>query len=364
MKKLLLLTLPGFLFFLLSCEKDELTEQLEDQSCNIVEITDNITEPTTWEAGNVYVINNRNISVRSVLTIEPGVVVKLKDARIDVVNGVILAKGTATNRIVFTSLADDRYCGDTNGDGVATEPRKGDWKQINFNGTNGTVFQYVDFLYAGGNSGGFYNAINASGSTSTQFTFDNCVFAHTLSATASFFNNSAFYGGSTMIDPEISVFTNNVFYDNGRPLMLNAYYTLNTNNKFYNPKDPSQTNTENGIYITAPNSPNGAVVSWNITEVPYVLDEWFQGSTQTINIGPGAVVKFMRAGAGLVTSQNRIINISPSAILTSYKDDEHGGDTNGDGNESSPAVGDWRGVYNSSLQIFIESANIKYAANK
>lgn len=364
MKKLLFITVLGVLFILSSCEKDDILEQEEVQNCNIVEITDNITEPTTWVAGNVYVINGRNITVRSSLTIEPGVVVKLKGARIDIVDGVILAKGTATNRIVFTSLADDRYCGDTNGDGAATEPQKGDWSQIYFNGTNGTTFQFVDFFYAGANSGGFYNAIKVSGPSSAQFTFDNCVFAHTLSASTSYFANCAFYGGSAMIDPSISVFTNNVFYDNGRPIVHNAYYTLNTNNKFHNPKNPTQTNTSNGIYLTSSSSPSGAVVSWNVTEVPYVLDEWFQGSTQTINIGPGAVVKFMRSGAGLASSSSRIINISPSAILTSFKDDAHGGDTNGDGNESSPANGDWRGVYNSSQQVYIESANIKYAANK
>lgn len=364
MKKNLLLIVLGVLFIFSACEKDELLDQEEVQDCNIIEVNNDIDEPTTWTAGNVYVIKEINISVRSVLTIEPGVVVKLKGARITVVDGVISAKGTATNRIVFTSLADDSYCGDTNGDGIATAPLKGDWQQINFNGTNGTIFQYVDILYAGTNTGGFYNAVKVSGPASAQFTFDNCVFAHTLSASASFFNNCAFYGGSAMIDPAISVFTNNIFYDNGRPIVLNAYYTLNTNNRFHNPKDPNQANTSNGIYLTTSNSPSGAVVTWSIAEVPYVLDEWFNGSNQTVNIGPGAIVKFMRSGAGIASSSSRIINISPSALLTSYKDDENGGDTNADGNASSPAVGDWKGVYDSSQQIYMQGSNIKYAANK
>src|SRR5690606_11282243 len=236
---------------LVYCSKDEISPDDQPlQNCNAIEVSGTIDEPTVWKEGNVYVINGSDVSVRSVLTIEPGVIVKLKDARLNVVGGKILAVGTAQKRIVFTSLADDRYCGDTNGDANASQPAKGDWQVIYLNGTTETTFKYVDIFYAGQNSGGFYNAVKISGPSSVSFTFDNCRFAHTMSNnSASFDNSCAFYGSSSMNDPAVSKFTNNVFYDNGKPLQLNAYYTLHPSNKFHNPEKPAETNTHNGIYL-------------------------------------------------------------------------------------------------------------------
>src|SRR5690606_37520202 len=82
-------------------------------------------------------------------------------------------------------------------------------------------------------------------------------------------------------------------------------------------------------------------------KVPYVLDEYHQvHSSSTINIGSGAIVKFKRSRAGLQRQAPQNINLHPTAILTSYKDDAHGGDTNGDGSNSSPIKGDWLGLRN------------------
>lgn len=102
------LAMLAALLFLASCEKDDLLQEEIPQGCNIVEVTENITTPTTWTEGNVYVIR-QTISIRNVLTIEPGVTVKLKDASINVIEGKVIAAGTPQKRIVFTSLADDRY---------------------------------------------------------------------------------------------------------------------------------------------------------------------------------------------------------------------------------------------------------------
>src|SRR5690606_6876200 len=128
-----------------------------------------------------------------VLTIKPGAIIKIRNASISIYEeGKILAEGTADKRIVCTSLADDRYCGDTNGDGHATQAEKGDWVEIDLHGTIGSVFKYVDIFYAGQPSGGNSQAVVIGWAQSAAFTFDNCRIAHTYYQPGG--NSYAFYG--------------------------------------------------------------------------------------------------------------------------------------------------------------------------
>ncbi|MDE3057711.1 MAG: right-handed parallel beta-helix repeat-containing protein [Bacteroidota bacterium] len=84
-----------------------------------------------------YIVNQLTIAPSAVLTIQPGVVIKLlynwwADYSINV-QGALVANGTKTEPIVFTSMADDSYGGDTNNDGNTTSPDKGNWCSIDFN---------------------------------------------------------------------------------------------------------------------------------------------------------------------------------------------------------------------------------------
>ncbi|NJO88264.1 MAG: hypothetical protein HC831_04300 [Chloroflexia bacterium] len=80
-----------------------------------ISVSADITENTTWETGKVYILEKRTAVVAgATLTIEPGVIVKgaagtgaNATALIIARGGKIMAEGTATQPIIFTSVADN-----------------------------------------------------------------------------------------------------------------------------------------------------------------------------------------------------------------------------------------------------------------
>jgi len=118
MKKLSLyfvIALFGSLFVLSSCDdKDDPIPPVEEEETEFT-ITSNISEDTTWETGNVYVLGNRvSVLDGATLTIEPGVIVKGQagtganaTALLVARGGKLMAEGTADAPIIFTSVADE-----------------------------------------------------------------------------------------------------------------------------------------------------------------------------------------------------------------------------------------------------------------
>jgi hypothetical protein len=100
-------------FVMTSCKKDD--PEPEPDPDTIVTVSSNITQNTTWETGKVYILAGR-IAVTSgvTLTIQPGVIVKGQagtganaTALIIARGGKIMAEGTASQPIIFTSIADE-----------------------------------------------------------------------------------------------------------------------------------------------------------------------------------------------------------------------------------------------------------------
>lgn len=103
----------GGLFYLTSCSDDDGPTIEQPGEENLV--TSDITSDVTWETGNTYILGGRIfVNEGATLTIEPGVIVKgeagtgtnatalvvARGAKID-------AQGTASQPIIFTSVADE-----------------------------------------------------------------------------------------------------------------------------------------------------------------------------------------------------------------------------------------------------------------
>ncbi|MFN8300478.1 MAG: hypothetical protein U0T75_15360 [Chitinophagales bacterium] len=356
MKKLYVAICVLSVVFINSCKKND-----DNTTCTptVVEVTTDVSTPTVWEDCHVYLITVNQISVTSTLTIQPGAVIKFSDFTGDNAilvsnSGSIIAEGTSAKPIVFTSRKDDTHGGDTNGDGSGSTPARGDWGGIIIN-SNNCSFKYCNFMYGGeGPNVG-------TGQPTLEYsyyhgTIDHCTFAYCGGETT--------YAGYGVVDAESyqgSEFhiTNNTFYGCIKPMLINPSVSIDNSNTFHNPANPSETNQLNGIFIVAdPNEPL-TDVSWLETEVPFVV-------TGSIGFGDGLK---------LIVAENVIIKVAtlPSigynridikegystiqghdlagVYFTSYLDDAHGGDTNGDGNASSPAQGDWYGVLDLSATI-------------
>lgn len=300
---------------------------------NVVYVNEDITIPTKWASGNIYVIpDGKYIYVKSTLTIDPGAIIKLGQGSLLLTNdgGRIDAVGTVTNHIVFTSLRDDLHGGDTNKDQESTTPDSGDWYQVQL-GTTGNRFEYCDFFYGGGGAGDImldlYRSVNSI--------VKNCTFA---------FSKGYGVAVSGATSPTIE---GNVFYNNERPLAINANISLDDSNTFHNPNNPLETNEYQGIFVD-PNvtSRFDYHVTWAEKEVAYVLYGWDFTIEETVKVTlkPGVTLKFDSNRLyveGIIEAKG---TASEPIVFTSINDDSHGGQSNGS-HSNVPQAGDWEYVY-------------------
>lgn len=158
-----------------------------------------ITSNETWTAGLVYHLTaDTRVESGVTLTIDPGAIIKFDSGVSMIVDGTLLAQGTMTQQIIFTSINDDAHGGDTNGDGNATQPEPGDWGQIIVNGT--ATFDHVQILYgAGGPLPASTGTIHTE-SSSAVATFNDSLIAN------SFYDG--LYDDSGTINATNSVITN------------------------------------------------------------------------------------------------------------------------------------------------------------
>jgi uncharacterized repeat protein (TIGR01451 family) len=111
--------------------------------------------------------------------------------------------------------------------------------------------------------------------------------------------------------------------------------------------------------ITAP-------TTWTLAGSPYVVCPISVNSGVTLTIEAGVVVKFTQ-GNGSISVGGALVargTAQQPVIFTSYRDDSAGGDTNGDGDATSPAPGDWNWLhFNGASRGVLEYAIVRYGGS-
>lgn len=306
---------------------------------NQTTISNDITQNTTWEGNKTYIVDKENLYIKASLRIEAGATIKLMPHCCIIVqkDGCIIAEGSNSEPIYFTSYKDDKHGGESNSDGDKTFPAAGDWGYINLNGTQNCSFEHCCFLYGGSESS---NPCTIDVSSQAVAKFDNCTFAYNAGNQINNMYVGALNASNAGNQTQI---TNCTFYSNRLPLTINAELSINNSNNFsYDMKS----NSMNGIYVSGENVKNN--ISWLENEVAFVICSIDLNIERgnSLTLGNNVVLKFTESSALTVQSgENYLINHDGEGVyFTSLKDDELKGDTNGDGSFTIPATGDWKGI--------------------
>ncbi len=337
-----------------SCKKDD-----PDSAAKIKEINDNITSATVWTKDNVYVIKKGDFYIEDELTIEAGTVIKLLDGHsITLMNtsgaqGSIIANGTSSNPIIFTSIKDDQRGGSVDIKENSGDPSARAWGPIDLNGTTVSVFNYCEFYYGGFGPGNKGSLILSSGA---EAKIQYCTFANCGGGK----DGNYFYGALNASNAAANtVIKNNIFYNNQLPLSIFAEINIDNSNAF---SHGFSSNTYNGIFVTGNIGNN---TTWMATEVAYAITNitTFIEEGAVLTLGNNVVLKFADSQS-VLELKDGVSNINnhdgQGVYFTSFKDDSRKGDTNGDENLTTPASADWMGIYDWTTDNYVNWPNILF----
>jgi hypothetical protein len=286
---------------------------------------------TNWNlAGSPYVIQgNVNVTAGVTLTIDAGVQVKFDGLFSLSFDGNLAANGTSGSHVVFTT-----------NNGV---PAAGQWSRLIFNGVANGNLSYCDIRYGG------YSQNDMVELNGGYVTIANC------NLTNSQKYGIALDGGSGSISGTTISTCDWAFYQN----TYVGTITFGAGNNFTG-------NTHSGVYLAAATNFTGNDTLPN-PGVPYYAVNGIQvqaGATFTIE--KGNIIKF--PNSGYLNVYGTLLAVGGSAAIdniyfTDYRDDVWGGDLNGDGIATGPAVNWWYGINfysGSSPASRVDNCKIRY----
>ncbi len=281
-----------------------------------------VSVPTEWKAlGIPYAVQGTLVvPVGGQLTVSDGAIVKLNsDAGIALSGGAL----NATD-VVFTSLWDDRFGGDTNGDGLTPVPDDRHWSQIFFGAGSAGRLQRAQIFFAGG--GGAEAALEIFSSSPTVV--DSFIVDSVSSGVK-------FSGSSSALRP---TFTGNTISRNRAfPVIIPPFYSVPAGNNIL----PDNTNKAIAV-LKGDVLAQVGLVTWNPLTFPYViLDSVRVGKGGQLKLAPGVIVKFQKS-TGNFQVEGQLD--ADGTLFTSFADDT-GADSNGDGVAQAPRPGDWQGLF-------------------
>jgi len=278
-------------------------------------------------------LEDLTISNLTNLTVNAGVVIKMQYKSI-YVDGGFKCNGTPAEKVIFTSLYDDNVGNpmDSNGDGNATTPSRGNWYFVQYRDNSDDVFNtitYTNLQYGGAGGDGVLKFLNA-GTAPTSFNqtlIDQSYFGIIC------VGNSA---------PSFSYVTiQNCYYD---PIAM----SLSSNPTFSD--ITFSANGSNGVrIIDLTLSADATLVKRSIagfSNIAYIIPGTLSiASSATLTLQQGIILKFYSGGFQVNGGLIAVGTSGEKIYFTALEDDAVGGDTNNDGSASVPTNSSWFGIW-------------------